>query len=95
MTAFEGIRRAQLNCTAEGFPLPRIVWYRNTDIVLQKENTASLPLVLAVTPDDTGVYQCIATSALGEAESISSTLVIRELLQTHTHTHSLTHSLEH
>ncbi|KAA0186981.1 Hemicentin 1, partial [Fasciolopsis buskii] len=67
-----------LECRAEGEPVPTITWYKDQEIVplggtRSIINNGSLRIV-GVSPNDDGMYHCVASSILGEDFSQSAIL---------------------
>ncbi|XP_011499958.1 PREDICTED: protogenin B-like [Ceratosolen solmsi marchali] len=67
-------RTARFECQAQGFPVPRIYWLRNSeDIAINGRKTIyvkefnKMELAISATvPSDSGIYQCVAVNAAGE-----------------------------
>ncbi|XP_058798671.1 protogenin-like isoform X2 [Phymastichus coffea] len=68
-------RTARFECQAQGRPTPRIYWLKDaTDIAIDGRRTlyvrdfGKLELAISATvPSDSGIYQCVAVNAAGEA----------------------------
>ncbi|PFX28975.1 Inactive tyrosine-protein kinase 7 [Stylophora pistillata] len=57
-----------LDCEANGFPTPQVIWFRTRDrkVLLNRTNDEATSLVRRnVTKDDEGGYNCTATNLLG------------------------------
>ena len=82
VTILEG-RDLLLRCPIEGFPVPSISWLFNglpvqiSDTLQIDETTGNLKVV-EMTPEDDGVYTCVATNIAGEAREASFTTVVGE-----------------
>lgn len=72
-----------LSCNATGDPIPYIEWRRNGTVYTNSENihvtsqsitmlnlAVSSITVSSITPDDIGVYECVATNVLGVVSKI-------------------------
>lgn len=72
----------ELVCSVSGVPKPSVHWLKNGDAVIPSDyfqlvdgyNLRILGLVLS----DAGMYQCIASNAVGSAQSTAQ-LVVREM----------------
>lgn len=61
---------AQFVCLVEGFPSPRVVWLRNGKPQPNFRRVTNLNESLSIRDlrkSDTGIYECVASNALGEA----------------------------
>ena len=55
-----------LGCNATGYPPPRVIWFRDKEVLQNRSIKESTSLVLRnVTKDDGGKYICRATNLLG------------------------------
>lgn len=55
-----------LGCNATGYPPPRVIWFRDKEVLQNRSIEESTSLVLRnVTKDDEGKYICRATNLLG------------------------------
>ena len=92
VSVIEG-RDLLLRCPVEGVPLPSTSWLFNglpvevSDTLQIDEITGNLKIT-EMTPDDGGMYTCVATNIAGETKEISFTTVIGEL-QTNESVHIL------
>lgn len=82
VTILEG-RDLLLRCPTEGFPVPSISWLFNglpvqISDTLQIDDTTGNLKVVEMTPEDDGVYTCVATNIAGEAREASFTTVVGE-----------------
>ena len=79
-----------LNCTATGRPPPTITWIKNNSYAVQSNQRVvvassfdyqkchSQLLIIGVTKDDEGIYQCFASNSAGEKTSTMALLLIKE-----------------
>ena len=63
-------------CIVHGSPMPEIVWYHDEKVVMDnpdfqmsynKETGHVMLLIVEVFPQDTGVYNCVASNKYGRA----------------------------
>ena len=67
------------NCTVSGNPVPTIVWKFGNETLssgLKYSTENEMLIVNQLNFSDTGLYTCVATSALGSAE-VSTNLIVR------------------
>ncbi|XP_023316455.1 protogenin B-like [Trichogramma pretiosum] len=70
-------RTARFECQAHGYPTPHIYWLRNAQNVtfngrttMYKKDSNKVELAVSATvPSDSGIYQCVAVNAAGEASA--------------------------
>jgi len=65
----------KITCTIHASPLPTIEWYKNSDLLMVKDNVISKrgnrhTLLLTGRQDRRGSYKCKATNVLGEASAV-------------------------
>lgn len=80
MSIIEG-RDLVLTCPVEGVPLPTTTWFFNglpveTSDTLQIDEVTGNLKIIEMTPEDDGVYTCVATNIAGEASEDSYTTVL-------------------
>ena len=83
VTILEG-RDLLLRCPVDGIPLPSTSWQFNGYPVeisdtLQIDDTTGHLKITEMTPEEDGVYTCVATNIAGETREFSYTTVIGEL----------------
>ncbi|XP_001599740.1 lachesin [Nasonia vitripennis] len=67
----------ELHCNADGFPVPRISWKRENDILLPSGGAIYHGSVLKIENihrDDRGLYLCIAENGVGEEARANATV---------------------
>lgn len=78
---FDRLKPVTLNCNANGYPKPRVVWLHNSSIVSQTDRVRLLSngslVVLEAAPSDAGLYVCMAIGS--NNVSINVTLKQRKL----------------
>lgn len=55
-----------IDCIVDGFPSPKITWYKDQEELFSNRNESSL-IFPNILENDTGQYQCLATNILGIA----------------------------
>ena len=83
-TADEG-ENTTFNCTVSGNPTPRIEWRFESEILssgLKYSIEEGILTVHQLNFSDAGLYSCLATSALGSAETASNLTVRGKMSQT-------------
>ena len=72
-----------LTCSAEGFPIPSIVWFMNNTMISNKitnvestMNTSSTLIISNVNFNDSGMYYCQAVSNEFPDVNVTSTIAI-------------------
>ena len=81
-------REFRLNCSAEGFPIPSIVWFMNNTIISNgvtniqgSMNVNSSTLIISnATFSDSGMYYCQAVSSEFPDLNVTSTTAIITVL---------------
>lgn len=73
-----------LKCPVEGTPLPTTTWLFNglpveISDTLQIDDVTGTLKIIEMTPNDEGVYTCVATNIAGETTELSQTTVIGRL----------------
>nr|CAD7262437.1 unnamed protein product [Timema shepardi] len=81
---YPAAKTVRFNCTAQGRPVPKIIWYKDGQ-QLQingriKQNTRQLVLSTTVSADS-GVYQCTAVNPLGEVSAAARLVVMSSQYQ--------------
>lgn len=83
MTIIEG-KDLLLRCPVEGSPLPSTSWLFNgrpvviSDTVQVDEVMGNLKII-EMTPEDEGMYTCVATNIAGETREISYSTIVGKL----------------
>ncbi|CAH1179306.1 unnamed protein product [Phaedon cochleariae] len=80
----------QFECQVEGFPRPKITWFRQTHIIkssmdfkmyYNEDNVATL-IIKEVFPEDAGTFTCVAKNSAGFASSTTE-LIVEHPLSSH------------
>ena len=79
-----------LTCSAEGFPIPSIVWFMNNTMISNKitnvestMNTSSTLIISNVNFNDSGMYYCQAVSNEFPDVNVTSTIAIITVIGEH------------
>ena len=70
----------ELKCTSSGIPTPAVTWFKNGDAVIPTDyfqvTEAGSLRILGLMAFDAGMYQCVATNAIGSAQTSVQLLVL-------------------
>ena len=77
---------AEISCSVSGNPLPTIVWYKDEQELffdnynVFSENDNQKLAILKPDEDDSGIYSCVASSAVGHARKDTNLTVLSKTL---------------
>ena len=70
--------KISLNCSATGNPTPSIRWYKDNKPIKGPQAIGNVFVILEVTPNERGFYQCEAFSSFGDSSKSNKALILIE-----------------